>query len=130
NSPSVYLTSAMRAERFGSYSTPITSAGTPCLRRLKSTFRYFCLWPPPMCRDVSRPRLLRPPVLFLGSRRLRSGRHFVISSKAGSDLNRCVGVSGRNSFRAITFPGLDEVDLLALLQGHNRFFPTRPPSER
>src|SRR5436189_6112983 len=93
---------AMRAERFGSYSIPTTSAATPRLRRLKSTLRYFCLWPPPMCRDVSRPRLFRPPLLFFGSRRLLSGRHFVISSKAGSDLKRSVGVNGRNSLRAIT----------------------------
>ena len=92
----------MRAERFGSYSIPITSAATPYLRRLKSTLRYLCLCPPPICRDVSRPRLLRPPLFFLGSRRLFSGRHFVTSSNAGSDLKRCVGVSGRNSFRAIT----------------------------
>ena len=43
-----YLIRAMRAERFGSYSIAITSAATPRLRRLKSTLRYFCLWPPPM----------------------------------------------------------------------------------
>src|SRR6266576_7292972 len=93
---------AMRAERFGSYSIPITSAATPYLRRLKSTLRYFCLWPPPICRDVNRPWLLRPPLLFFGRRRVFSGRHLVISSNAGNDLKRCVGVSGRNSLSAIT----------------------------
>src|SRR6266513_5023739 len=111
---------AIRAERFGSYSMPITSATTPRLRRLKSTLRYFCLCPPPMCRDVSRPWLLRPPLRFFGAIRLLSGRHFVISSKAGSDLKRSVGVIGRNSFKAITvqkfdFSSSDEIDLLALL---------------
>src|SRR6266480_3298078 len=120
---------AMRAERFGSYSIPITSAAMPCLRRLKSTLRYFCLWPPPRCRDVSRPRLLRPPLLFFGSMRVLSGRHFVISSKAGSDLKRSVGVSGRNSFKAITFLPLDQIDLLAFFQRHDGFFPSRPPSQ-
>src|SRR5205823_9746768 len=125
NSPSAYLIRAMRAERFGSYSIPITSAATPRLRRLKSTLRYFCLWPPPMCRDVSRPRLLRPPLLFFGAIRLLSGCHFVISSKAGSDLKRSVGVSGRNSFRAITFLSLDQVDLVAFFQRHDGFFPSR-----
>ena len=33
----------MRAERFGSYSIAITSAATPCFRRLKSTMRYLLL---------------------------------------------------------------------------------------
>src|ERR1700758_3042828 len=83
-----------------------------------------------MCRDVSRPLLFRPPVFFFGSRRLRAGRHFVISSKAGSDLKRSVGVSGRNSFSAITFPPLDKIDLLAFLQSHDGFLPPRPSSKR
>src|ERR1041385_6925349 len=82
-----------------------------------------------MCRDVSRPRLLRPPLFFFDSRRVLSGRHFVISSKAGSDLKRSVGVSGRNSFSAITFPS-DKIDLLAFFQGHDCFLPSRPSSQR
>src|SRR5438876_2928291 len=82
-----------------------------------------------MCRDVSRPELLRPPVLFFGSMRVLSGRHFVISSKAGSDLKRSVGVSGRNSFKAITFLPLDQIDLLSFFQRHDGFFPSRPPSQ-
>src|ERR1051325_4668026 len=83
-----------------------------------------------MCRDVSRPWLLRPPLFFFDSRRVLSGRHFVISSKAGSDLKRSVGVSGRNSFSAITFPSLDKIDLLAFFQGHDGFLPSRPSSQR
>src|SRR5260370_75026 len=81
-------------------------------------------------RDVSRPRLLRPPLLFFGAIRLLSGRHFVISSKAGSDLKRSVGVSGRNSFRAITFLSLDQVDLVAFFQRHDGFLPPRTTSQR
>src|ERR1700758_1453787 len=81
-----------------------------------------------MCRDVSRPLLFRPPVFFFDSRRLLSGRHFVISSKAGSDLKRSVGVSGRNSFSAMA--KLDEIDLLAFFQGHDGFLPPRPSSQR
>src|SRR5438132_924151 len=92
---------AMRAERFGSYSIPITSAAMPCLHRLKSTLRYFCLWPPPICREVSRPLLLRPPVFFFGSRRLLIGRDLVNSWKVESDLKRSVGVNGRKVLRAI-----------------------------
>src|ERR1041385_3343518 len=91
----------MRAERFGSYSIAVTSAATPCLRRLKSIFRYFCLWPPPIWRAVNRPLLFRPPLLFLTSTRLLCGLDFVISVKGGSDLNRSVGVSGRKLLRAI-----------------------------
>src|SRR5215831_19398191 len=76
-----------------------------------------------MCRDVNRPYLLRPPVFFLGSTRLFSGRHFVISSNAGSDLKRSVGVSGRNSLSAISFSRSDQIDLLALLQCYDGFLP-------
>src|SRR5664279_5939261 len=111
----------MRAERFGSYSMPTTSAEIPRLRRLKSTLRYFCLCPPPIWRAVIRPWLLRPPDRFFTSTRLFSGDHFVISLKAGSDLKRCGGVSGRKLLSAI----LNEVDLLAFLQCYDRFFPMR-----
>src|SRR5437016_6787896 len=121
---------AMRAERFGSYSIPTTSAGTPRLRRLKSTLRYFCLWPPPIWRDVSRPKLLRPPVFFFGATRRFAGLAFVISSKPGSDLNRSVGVSGRKFFRAITGPCSHQIDLLALCQRHDCLFPMRTASQR
>ena len=41
-------------------------------------------------------------VFFFGSIRLFVGFDFVISSKAGSDLNRSVGVSGRKFLSAIT----------------------------
>src|SRR6266404_3547468 len=100
---------------------PTTSAATSCLRRLKSTLRYFCLCPPPMWRAVIRPLLLRPPDLFFTSTKLLCGVHFVSSSKAGSDLKRCGGVSGRKLLSAI----LNEVDLLAFLQCHDRFLPVR-----
>src|SRR4029077_7527175 len=97
---------------------------------LKSPFHFLRGARPPICRDVSRPRLLRPPLFFFDSRRLLSGRHFVISSKAGSDLKRSVRVSGRNSFSAITFPSLDKIDLFAFLQGDDGFLPPRPSSKR
>src|SRR5437870_8674053 len=87
-----------------------------------------------MCRDVSRPQLLRPPVFFFGSTRFLSGRHFVISSKPGSDLKRSVGVNGRNSFKAIfqmecyASPSY-QIDLLTFLQRHDGFLPPRPSSQ-
>jgi hypothetical protein len=51
----------MLAERFGSYSTEATRAGTPSLVRLKSIRRYRRLAPPPRWRAVTRPFELRPP---------------------------------------------------------------------
>ena len=54
----------MLAERFGSYSTAATFAGTPVLSRRKSTLRWRRLWPPPRCHEVVRPRALRPPLLL------------------------------------------------------------------
>src|ERR1700682_1042917 len=74
-----------------------------------------------MWRAVIRPFLLPPPALFFTSTKLLCGVHFVSSSKAGSDLKRCGGVSGRKLLSAI----LNEVDLLAFLQCHDRFFPMR-----
>src|SRR3989337_1121917 len=53
----------MRAVRFGSYSMCATLAGMPSLFRLKSTWRYRRLLPPPWCRMVIRPLLLRPAFL-------------------------------------------------------------------
>jgi hypothetical protein len=51
-----YVTSAMRDERFGSYSIVVTgSPGTPCLLRLKSMMRYWRLWPPPRRRMAMWP---------------------------------------------------------------------------
>jgi len=66
-SPSAYWMRAMRAERFGSYSTVRTLPGMSRLSRLKSITRYTRLWPPPRHQDVSVPRLFRPPDLGSGS---------------------------------------------------------------
>src|SRR5689334_1147962 len=70
----------MCAVRFGSYSMAATLAGMPRLSRLKSMSRYFCLWPPPMKREVMRPLLLRPPDLGLPLVRDFSGDVLVMSS--------------------------------------------------
>ena len=124
-----YLIRAMRAERFGSYSIPITSAATPRLRRLKSTLRYFCLWPPPMWRDVSRPMLLRPPVLFFGSNKRFLGlvlRDFIESRERLEPQRRS---KWAKIFKCHNRSSLDEIDLLAFFQRHDRFFPMRPASE-
>ena len=53
--PSSYWIKAIRAERFGSYSMPMTVAGTPSLMRLKSMMRYFRLCPPPRKRVQMMP---------------------------------------------------------------------------
>src|SRR3712207_2832411 len=84
----------MYAERFGSYSIAATFAGTPSLRRLKSTLRYRRLAPPPRWREVLRPLLLRPPDFLRPSTRVFSGSVFVIGEKSGYETNRSPGLVG------------------------------------
>src|SRR5262249_19053134 len=106
------------------------SGGTWLCVVLHSSLVFCFLRRPLICGGVSRWLFLRPPVFFFGSTSRFSGRHFVISSKAGSDLKRSVGVNGRNSFRAITVWLLDEVYLLAFLQSHDRLLPLGASSHR
>src|SRR5436190_22873672 len=84
----------MRADRFGSYSIVDTLAGMSRLSRLKSITRYIRLWPPPRHHDVSSPRLLRPPVLCIGSTSGLCGSVVVISSKTWTVWNRWPGEVG------------------------------------
>src|SRR5581483_4397711 len=112
----------MRAERLGSYSTDATTAGMPCLSRLKSMTRYAFLWPPPMNRAEIRPVLVRPPVRCLGCTRDFSGVCFVISSRVTVEVKRRAGVTG--VYFLIGILNLREVGhLLALLQPHVGLFP-------
>src|SRR5438067_4197101 len=81
-----------------------------------------------MWRAVSRPLLFRPPLRFLTSVRLLCGLFALVTSvKAGSDLKRRTGVNGLKVLRAIR--DLHEIDLLALLQRHDRLLPMRLPSK-
>ena len=84
-SPSAYSISAIRADRFGSYSMWVTLAAWPSrsLRR-QSMIRYIRLWPPPRCRAVMNPWLFRPPVFLSGSVRLFSGFLFLSVSSEKS----------------------------------------------
>src|SRR5579863_4671157 len=84
----------MRAERFGSYSMEKTLAGTPNLLRLKSIRRYMRFTPPPRCREVMWPMLLRPPVDLSGRSSDFSGFERVISSKVETDIPRRPGDVG------------------------------------
>src|SRR5215210_3852333 len=84
----------MYADRFGSYSIAATFAGTPSLRRLKSTRRYRRLAPPPRWREVLRPFELRPPLLLSPSTRLFSGSLLVTSAKSGYVEKRRPGLVG------------------------------------
>ncbi len=60
-----YRTSAIRADRLGSYSNRTTSPSPASRGLLKSIMRYSRLWPPPRCQTVIRPVLrLRPPVFL------------------------------------------------------------------
>ena len=95
--PSGNTSSAIRADRFGSYSMWVTEAGIPSwLFRLKSMIRYIRLWPPPRWRDVMNPWLFRPPVLRSGSVRLFSGFLFlsVSSEKSLTEALRRPGLVG------------------------------------
>src|SRR4051812_38702050 len=80
--------------RLGSYSIAATFAGTPSLRRLKSTLRYRRLAPPPRWRDVLRPCALRPPLLVRPSTSVRSGSVFVMSEKSAYVTKRRPGLVG------------------------------------
>src|SRR5919197_6051326 len=84
----------MYAERLGSYSIAATFAGTPSLRRLKSTLRYRRLAPPPRWRLVIRPCVLRPPERCLPSTRAFSGSERVTSSRVSQVANRRAGEVG------------------------------------
>src|SRR5919206_3204522 len=97
----------MRALRFGSYSMAITRPGTPILLRFQSMRRYSRLWPPPRCRVVMRPLLLRPAFFLSGSVSDRSGRVLVISSKVDTDMPRRPGEVGLYVLTGITRPQTD-----------------------
>src|SRR5690606_41846766 len=84
-----------------------TLAGMPSLSRRKSTMRYRCLWPPPRCRDVMRPLVLRPPVDFFLAMRDFSGSVFVISEKSETVWNRRPGEVG---LRFLTISDSKQVD--------------------
>src|SRR5688500_14340091 len=84
----------MRHVRLGSYSIAATFAVTPSFVRLKSTFRYCCLWPPPGWRDVMRPWALRPPDFGLGASSDFAGRSLVTSPKSATVWNRRPGLVG------------------------------------
>src|SRR5579883_2413504 len=117
----------MRAERLGSYSIAATTAGIPALSRLKSIMRYAFFAPPPINRDVMRPRLLRPPVRFLVSTSDFSGRCLVMSSRETTVWKRRVGAVGLSVL--IGMFDLREVrHFLAGLQRDIGLFPVRPVS--
>src|SRR5271154_3938527 len=97
-----------------------TLAGTPSLSRLKSMIRYCCLWPPPRCREVLRPWLLRPPVRGLAASNDFSGRSRVISAKSETVWKRrpaLVGLRERSGMVGSRSSVLEQVDRLALVQG-------------
>src|SRR3990170_7369054 len=115
--------SAIRALRFGSYSISETLPGIPNLFRLKSILRYCRLWPPPRCRDVRWPWLLRPPVRFFGSSSDFSGVVRVTSSNPETERNRVPAVMGRNCLMLIS--ALEHGDRVAILERDDRLLPPR-----
>ena len=80
-----------------------------------------------MWREVSRPVLLRPPVFFFGSSRLFAGfvfRDFVESRERLETQRRSEWAKIFECHKT-----LDEIDLLAFLQRHDRFLPMRFAAE-
>src|SRR6266545_2811009 len=120
-SPSAYTMSAMRALRLGSYSISATLPGIPNLLRLKSILRYCRLCPPPRCREVRWPWLLRPPLFLSGSTSDFSGASRVISSNPDTDLKRVAAVIGRNWRMLIS--ALEHGDRVAVLERDDRLLP-------
>src|SRR5262245_1865363 len=111
----------MRQVRLGSYSIVVTLAGTPNLLRRKSILRYCRLWPPPWCRVVTWPLLLRPPVRRSGSSSDRSGVVSVTSAKSETERNRVAAVTGLNCRMPIS--ALEDLDRVALFELHDRLLP-------
>src|SRR5262252_10236889 len=100
----------------------MTRPWMPILLRFQSILRYRRLCPPPRCRVVMRPLLLRPAVFFIGSVSARSGRVLVISSNVDTDIPRRPGEVGLYVLTGI--PGSDsfeEVEPLAGPQRHDGF---------
>src|ERR671919_414077 len=117
----------MNADRFGSYSRRSTVAVTSEVRRLKSTIRYFSLWPPAIPREVTWPLLLRPPVLRLPSVSALTGLPFHSADLSTRIRPRCDEVVGLYVLSAISLAsdtGCD-VDRLAFGQCHDRFLDVR-----
>src|SRR3954467_8663468 len=92
----------MNAERFGSYSSRSTVAATSQVRRLKSMWRYLCLWPPAIPRDVTWPLLLRPPVLRFLSAAALTGLPFHSADLSTRIRPGGAGEVGLYCLRAIT----------------------------
>ena len=87
-------TSAILAERLGSYSMACTTAATPTLSCFMSMMRNFRLWPPPRWRTVMWPCRFRPAVFLSGAVSDFSGLPFVISSKVEDVIPRRPGDVG------------------------------------
>src|SRR5438309_1399769 len=101
----------------------ITRPCTPILLRFQSMIRYSRLWPPPRCRVVIRPLLLRPAVFLSGSVSAFSGRVLVISSKVDTDIPRRPGEVGLYVLTGMSSDALEQVEPLAGFQGHDGFLP-------
>src|SRR5918994_7947158 len=104
----------MNADRLGSYSIRSTVALTSQVRRLKSTMRYFCLWPPAMPREVTWPLLLRPPVLRLPSVSALTGLPFHSDDLSTRMSPRRAGEVGLYCLSAIVLDPARNIDGLAL----------------
>src|SRR5579863_5246608 len=82
-----------------------------------------------MWREVSRPRLLRPPVFLMLSVSFLTGLlPCVSSSNPFSSVKRSDGVRGRKVLSAMEVCRLYDFDLFALFQGDDGLFPVGTPA--
>src|SRR3954471_12318245 len=82
--------------------------------------RYARLWPPPWWRVVTRPALLRPPLLCSGRTSDFSGSVRVISTKSATLEPRRPGVVGLYLRIPMSDRPSEQVDAVACCQAHDR----------
>src|SRR3954466_15146539 len=82
--------------------------------------RYARLWPPPWWRVVTRPALLRPPLLVSGRTSDFSGSSRVISTKSATLAPRRPGVVGLYLRIPMSDRPSEEIDAVACGEAHDR----------
>src|SRR5581483_5236421 len=117
--------SAMRAERFGSYSSVATLPGIASFVRLKSMMRYILRVPPPLWRTVMCPLKLRPECFLRTSMSDFSGSTFERSEKSIVVMKRLpalVGLYFLTGILLLEIVHAAQFDLLARLESDDGLF--------
>src|SRR5687768_2175086 len=102
----------------------------PSLLRRKSTMRRWCLWPPPWCRMVTRPWLLRPLPRDCGSTSGLYGSPLCSSGVTTFTRARRPGEVGLTLTSGMALFRGCEVDFLPRRKPHVGLLPVAAPPER